>query len=210
MSKWIDVTRQIRPDIAVWPGERKPVFDQRSTVEKDGVQVTRLEFGAHTGTHIDAPCHFIAGGGGIDSVPLEKLTGRCTLIHYQGESPVIEIDDLPPLNWDKVERVVFRTRNSLIPDGPDFAEDYVALSLATAKFLVEKDIQLVGIDYLSVEGYPSKAGHPVHTTLLKAGVVVVEGLNLQGLEAGEYEIMALPLPLVGRDGSPARVLMRAL
>lgn len=210
MTKWIDVTWMIHPDLPVWPGEAQPVLDRISTVEADGVQSTRLKFGAHTGTHIDAPRHFIAGGATIEGIPLETLIGPCLLVDYQGDGPLIEVSDLEGVSWEDVERVVFRTRNAFFPMEGDFRPDYVGLSVSAAEFLVAKGIRLVGIDYLSVERFEPNSEFPVHKILLGAGIVLIEGLKLKDLEPGRYELVALPLLLKGSEGSPARVLMRPL
>jgi arylformamidase len=210
LSEWIDVTWTIHHNLPVWPGENQPVLDQVSTVEADGVQGTRLAFGAHTGTHIDAPRHFIAGGATIDEIPLGVLIGPCLLVDHQSEGPVIEATDLEKINWDGVKRVVFRTKSAFFAMEGDFRPDYVGLGLDAAEFLVAKGVQLVGMDYLSVERFESQSDFPVHKALLGAGVVVIEGLKLKDLAPGYYELVALPLLLEGSEGSPARVLMRPL
>lgn len=210
LSEWIDVTWKIHQNLPVWPGENQPVLDRVSTVEVDGVQGTRLAFGAHTGTHIDAPRHFIAGGATIDEIPLDVLIGPCLLVDYQGEGPLIEATDLEKTNWDGVKRVIFRTRSAFFSMDGDFRPDYVGLSVEAAEFLVAKGVKLVGIDYLSVERFEPRSDFPVHKALLGAGVVVIEGLKLKDLAPGNYELVALPLLLKGSEGSPARVLMRPL
>ncbi|NMB10939.1 MAG: cyclase family protein [Firmicutes bacterium] len=210
MTEWIDVTWILHSDLPVWPGEVRPVLDRVSTVEADGVQSTHLNLGAHTGTHIDAPRHFIAGGATIEEIPLEILTGPCLLVDCQGDGPLIEVSDLEGVSWEDVERVVFRTRSAFFPMEGDFRPDFVALSLSAAEFLVAKGIRLVGIDYLSVERFEANSKFPVHKALLGAGVVVIEGLKLRDLKPGLYELVALPLLLEGSEGSPARVLMRPL
>ena len=212
MDPWIDVTWTTHPNMPVWPGESRPLLDRVATVEADGMQVTQLSMSVHTGTHIDAPRHFIADGNTIDQVPLEKLVGPCLFIDYQGDGPFIGATDLEEFDWQGVHRVVFRTKNSLLPMKGQFRSDYVSLSLDAAEFLVAQGIELVGIDYLSVEAFDAAPGFPVHTVLLDAGVVVVEWLKLKELPPGNatYELMALPMLLAGSDGSPARVLMRRL
>ena len=210
LSQWIDVTWEIHPNLPVWPGEERPILSQVSTVEADGVQSTRLAFGAHTGTHLDAPRHFIAGGATIDEIPLDVLIGPCLLVDHQGEGPLIEVSDLEKFQWDNVQRVIFRTRSAFFPMEGEFRRDYVALSLSAAEFLVAKGVRLVGIDYLSVEKFESQSEFTVHKALLEAGVVLIEGLKLKDLAPGHYELVALPLLLKGSEGSPARVLMRPL
>ncbi|NMB46870.1 MAG: cyclase family protein [Firmicutes bacterium] len=209
MSKWIDVTWKIHPQLPVWPGEKRPLLERIATVEEDGVQGTRLQFSAHTGTHIDAPRHFIAGGATIDQIPVERFVGPCLLVDYQGDGPTIQVSDLEKVSWEGVTRVIFRTKNSFLPMDGDFSPDYIGLSMAAAEFLVTTGVELVGIDYLSVERFED-SDCPVHRVLLGAGMVVVEGLKLKDLTPGRYELVALPLLLEGSEGSPARVLMRRL
>lgn len=208
LATWIDVTWKIHPQLSVWPGEARPTLHQVSTVEAHGVQSTRLAFGAHTGTHIDAPRHFIAGGVTIDELSLERLIGPCCLVEHQGDGLLIEVSDLTGMEWEGVKRVIFKTKSGLFPMDGDFRSDYVGLSLAAAEFLVAKGIELVGIDYLSVERFEPESEFPVHKALLGAGVVVIEGLKLKDLAPGHYDLIALPLLLEGSEGSPARVLMR--
>jgi arylformamidase len=204
--KWIDVTWVINPQMTVWPGDAQPVMERTATHEEDGVQGTRLTLSVHTGTHIDAPRHFISGGTTIDAIPLATLVGPCLLVDVPG-CDLIEPCHLEKVNWAGAERVVFRTDNSTLTPEGGFRRDYTGLSLEAAKFLIKQGIKLVGIDYLSIERYEPNSDFAVHKALLGAGVVIVEGLKLKGLAAGRYYLMALPLLLKGSDGSPARVLL---
>ncbi len=204
--KWMDVTWKIHPRMTMWPGSSQPVFERTSTHEKDGLQSSHVSFSAHAGTHIDAPRHFIPGGATIDEIPVEILAGPCLLLDVSGCS-LIEPSHLATVEWKGIERVVFRTDNSALPMEGDFQEKYTALSLEAAKYLIERGIKLVGIDYLSIEKYEPDSDFAVHKALLGAGVVIVEGLKLKDLAPGRYYLMALPLLLEGSDGSPARVLL---
>ena len=204
--KWIDVTWTIHPQITVWPGDSQPVFRRTATHEEDGLQGTRLTLSAHTGTHIDAPRHFIAGGATIDEIPLETLSGPCLLLDVPG-STSIEPCHLEKEDWEGIERVILRTDNSSLTLEGDFHRDYTGLSLEAAEFLIKQGIKLVGIDYLSIERYESDSDFAVHKALLGAGVVIIEGLKLKEVAPGCYYLMALPLLLEGSDGSPARVLL---
>lgn len=187
-------------------------MERVATVEADGMQVTKLNMGVHIGTHIDAPRHFIAGGKTIEELSLDKLYGPCLLVDYPYGGSFITADELRQLDWQGVERVVFRTQNSKLPISGEFRPDFVSISPDAAEFLVAKGIKLVGIDYISVEAFGAEPGFPVHKTLLGAEVVVVEWLKLKDLPPGNaiYEIMALPMLLARSDGSPARVLMRRI
>jgi len=207
-----DLTLPIHPGMAVWPkdpGVNLPLA--RSLARGDGANVTRIEMGAHTGTHMDAPVHFKPDGVGIDRVPLEEIIGPCR---------VFDLDDIPGhidraavgrCDLSGVTRALFKTRNSRhwARNETAFDKDFIAIVADGAQLLVELGVRLVGVDYLSVEPCGSKE-HPVHHILLGADVTIIEGLNLSAVSPGDYELIALPLRLCGADGSPARVVLRDL
>jgi arylformamidase len=171
--------------------------------------VSELHCGTHTGTHIDPPLHFIADGTPIDRIPIETLVGPAVVADLTSVKSDIGVSDLESLNLPEgTVRLLFHTRNSEFWREPSlaFTEDYVAVTDDGARWLVEHGIKLVGIDYLSVErrGTP---GHPTHVALLGAGVVIVEGMNLDGVEAGDYTLVCLPLRIVVGDGGPARAVL---
>src|SRR5262245_33388541 len=157
----------------------------------DPANVSNLRLGSHTGTHMDAPLHFIDGAAGIDALALEVLIGPALVAEVDAER-LIEPAHLAGLPLDGHTRVIFKTRNSALWDRASFARDYVALSLATARALIDRGVNLIGIDYLSVEAF-GVAGHPVHKALLGAGVVLLEGLDLRRVTPGVYELYCLPL-----------------
>jgi arylformamidase len=169
--------------------------------------VSRLACGVHTGTHVDAPVHFIEGAKGIETLSLKVLTGR---VHVVG-LPEAEVLDAPTLEAARIDsrarRVVFKTRNSdyWAHQVTTFQKDFVGVDASGAEWLVRRGIQLVGVDYLSVAPY--KQSRPTHVALLRAGVVVVEGLDLSQVAPGRYTLYCLPLKLVGCDGAPARVIL---
>jgi arylformamidase len=171
--------------------------------------VSRLECGVHTGTHLDAPLHFIRDGGGVDTLDLNVLVGPCEVV-YAPEAKVIDAALLEQLHLPAgTTRVLFRTRNSEIwaRDEMTFQTDFVAIDPSGAEWLVEHGVRLVGIDYLSVA--PFAASIPTHEVLLRAGVIAVEGLNLSNIEPGEYQLICLPIKLLNTDGAPVRaILMR--
>jgi arylformamidase len=206
---WIDVTLPLTPSLPTWPGD--PRFQLRrlqSIAEGSAANVSELQCSVHTGTHVDAPLHFIDGAPAVDRLPLEVLVGPCTVVGAEAVEGVLRPVDLPPAL--DAERVLFRTRNSRrwADTEAGFARDYVAVGEALAEELVRRGTRLVGVDYLSVERFDSH-DHAVHRTLLGAGIVIVEGLDLSAAEPGAYELCCLPLKLVGSDGSPARVLIRS-
>jgi arylformamidase len=170
--------------------------------------VSVLHFGAHTGTHVDAPAHFIEGALRIDALSLETLIGPARVVDVPDE--VVEIDPgfLNTCDLDGVERVLFHTRNSSFWN-EGFRKDFTHLSPEAAEKLVHMGVKLVGTDYLSIEKFHS-GHHRTHLALLSKNVIIVEGLNLSEIEAGDYELICLPLKIAGGagDGSPARAVLR--
>ena len=202
--KIIDISLTLHPDLVVWQGDPNIELITDTTVEKDGSMNSNLRLGAHNGTHIDAPAHFIKDGFGVDKIEPQKLIGECTII--QIDSDTITANVLHGKNFES--RVLFKTKNSerKLLDDPNFHTDYVYLTENGVEYLIEKGVILVGTDYLGIEK-KSAPGHPVHTKLLEKEIVIVEGLNLVNVEAGNYDLVALPLKLKDLDGSPARVLL---
>jgi len=197
----IDVSVPIRPGMVVWPGDPEVRLELAGAIA-DGAEanVTRLALSAHAGTHVDAPVHFLEGASGTDKLPLEALVGPCVVVDATAAR-----GDLGPEALDGVsggvERVLFKTRNSELWAREGFVEDAVELGEAAAREVVRREIRLVGIDYLSI------GGAEVHRTLLRAGTVPLESLDLRGVEPGEYRLVCLPLRLVGADGAPARAIL---
>ena len=209
MRRYIDITLPYGPDLPVWPGEPKPTISRLKSMEHgDSSNVTHIEAAMHYGTHVDAPVHFIEGAAGVEALPTEILIGPATVIDLP-DVELITADVLSTIEpIDGCERVIFKTRNSnnwSIPN-PEFDRAYVAIAPDAAEILVAANIRLVGIDYLSVEPFGSK-DFATHKTLLGASIVIVEGLDLRDVEAGEYEMACLPMTLQGADGAPARVVL---
>jgi arylformamidase len=171
--------------------------------------VSHLSLGAHTGTHIDAPVHFLEEGGGIDALAPEALVGPAVVAGLEGVQGTIGPGDLEAAISGETERLLLKTRNSgWSAADTSFREDFVALDPSAAEWCLAHGVRLVGIDYLSIEPFGSgRRGHPVHRLLLGAGVVIVEGLDLAGVEPGSYVVAALPLVVPGSDGAPARVVL---
>ncbi len=207
-----DVTVPISDELPTWPTDPGvEITDYRSFSAGDGVNVSMLNLGAHTGTHVDAPAHFIEGAAKVESLPLDALIGEATVIELPEEAHVIDDEFVQRHYVPGAERVLFKTRNSAFWSEPDpqFHTDFTYLDLPAAQWLVEQGIKLVGIDYLSIEKYAS-VRHETHLALLSHGVVILEGLNLTGISAGKYELICLPLRLRSNkgDGAPARVVLR--
>jgi arylformamidase len=212
-----DVSVLVHNGIPTWPGDPKFSMSLASSIAKgDVINLTRLEMGAHTGTHMDAPVHFYRDGSGIDELALEVLMGPCRVFDLAGLTGHISAATLETCDWRgsdgaSVTRVLFKTRNSRhwANDDREFDKEFIALTADAAMYLVHRGVKLVGVDYLSVEPYGSGGRFPVHQTLLGAGVVIIEALNLSDVAAGDYELIALPLKLQGADGAPARVVLRS-
>jgi arylformamidase len=206
-----DITVPIRTNMPVYEGDPGVKIDAWSAFAKgDSSNVSMLNFGAHTGTHVDAPAHFIEGANTIDKLPLEVLIGPARVIHVPEDLTEIDSAFLSGCDLDGVERVLFRTRNSGFWD-QSFRKDFTHLLPEAAALLVAKGVKLAGCDYLSIEKFHS-GHHRTHLTLLSNGVVIVEGLNLGEVPAGDYELICLPLKIAdgSGDGAPARAVLRTI
>jgi arylformamidase len=204
---FIDISLPIREGMIVYEGDPDISVRPALSLERgDPANVSTLRLGSHTGTHMDAPLHFINGAAGIDALALDTLIGPALVAETDAER-LIEPGHLARLPLDRHTRVIFKTRNSSLWDRASFAREYVALSLDGARLLIERGVKLIGIDYLSVEAFGA-AGHPVHKLLLGAGMVILEGLDLRRVTPGPYELYCLPLRIAGGDGSPCRAVLR--
>jgi arylformamidase len=207
-QNWIDISVPLASGMVHWPGDPEPSFERISEIGQGAAaNVTMCRMTAHTGTHMDAPCHFLDGKDGIDRFPLSLAAGPARVIGVPGAS-VLGRAQLEPKNIEPGERVLFKTRNSDRRwDNQDFETGFVAFDASGARFLVERGVSLVGVDYLSV-GLFQGDGVETHQVLLGGGVWVLEGINLSGVPEGEYELVCLPLRIAGCDGSPARAILR--
>jgi arylformamidase len=203
-----DVSVPITNTMPVWPTDPPVRLLQQSHESRDKshtVTVTTITMGSHTGTHFDAPFHMIQGGKRLHEFSLDVLVGRATVFEIAGVRSIGRAQ-LERLTWNQVARVLFKTDNSRHWQDGKFYEDFVYLEPDGAAFLVERGVQLVGIDYLSIDKFKSEA-HPTHFVLLNKDVLILEGLNLNTVTAGEYTLYALPLNLQDADGAPARVIL---
>src|SRR5215475_9431960 len=202
-GKWLDVSVPIYSGMVHFPNDPAIEIDTVTHVDRGDVcTVSRLTMGTHTGTHIDAPSHFLPGGSGTEAVPVETLIGPARVIEIK-DRDAVKAAELRLHNLGAGERLLFKTSNSeRCWKTSQFVPDFVSIAEDAASYLAGLDTLAVGIDYLS-------AGNPeTHRTLLGAGVVIVEGLNLTGISQGRYELLCLPLKISGGDGAPARVLLR--
>lgn len=191
-----------------WPGDPEVKTERSLSIDRgDTVNQSTISMGVHVGTHIDAPLHFVKRGDAIDEMPLAAAMGACRVIEIENPE-VITVDELRGHRIRGGERLIFKTANSHRCWGSDdFVKDYVYIPPETARMLAARRVRTVGIDYLSVGGY-EKGGVATHIALLKAGVWLIEGLDLSRVGPGAYELLALPLKIKGCDGAPARVLLR--
>lgn len=204
-----DISLTISPSLPVWPGDPPIVLEQVESIDKGAESNTsRLIASVHSGTHIDAPHHFLNDGRTVEQIPLEMLTGPCYVMQLPDGVEAITAEALEGIALpDETIRILFGTRNSRLWARGEtaFQEDYVAITEDGARWLVEHGVRLVGVDYLSVAPFTEPA--PTHETLLRAGVVVVEGLDLSSTPRGFYTLYCLPLKLLGSDGAPARAIL---
>ncbi|MGI4874120.1 MAG: cyclase family protein [Janthinobacterium lividum] len=204
-APWLDATTPIRTDMVHWPDNLGVTVARTLSQDRgDAANVTELHLSGHTGTHVDAPLHFSSDGGDITTLDLDRLMGPATVVAIH--DPVsISLAEVQQLDLQPGSRLLFKTRISGSEWSTEpFKPDFVALDGDAARYLRDAGVVCVGVDYLSV----GKAD--AHHALLDAGVCVIEGLALQHIEPGEYELLCLPLTIVGSDGAPARVLLRPL
>ncbi len=209
--KIYDISLTITPELPVWPGDPKVVLERIYKIEEGAnANVSRMDLGVHTGTHVDAPHHFVHGAKTIEQLDLEVLIGPVQVVALPDTvttitAAVLEQAGLHP----PCQRVLFKTRNSAYWTQPvqRFQTDFVGIDAGGARWLVEHGLRLVGIDYLSIA--PFKKSRPTHEALLEAEMIVLEGVNLSAVPAGDYTLYCLPLKLGGSDGAPARAILTA-
>lgn len=206
-GKWIDVSVPIENGMVHWPNEIPVEIKKLSSIENgDIANVTILSMSVHTATHIDAPLHFFKNGKDIAALPVDVMMGPAKVIEIRDKHS-INLNEIENISLKKGDRVLFKTHNSdknWAMQG--FLQDYVFLSTEAALYLKEREIAVIGVDYLSVAGLNN--GAEVHRILLGAEIVIIEGLNLKNIEQGDYEMICLPIKIKGADGAPSRVLIK--
>jgi arylformamidase len=207
--KVIDISIPVNPDLPVWPGDPKIVLKRyRAISEGHASNDSKLACSVHSGTHVDAPLHFIEDGLTVEQLPLDVLIGPAYVADFP-EADTITPDSLEALELSReTTRLLIKTRNSALWSDPhhQFNPDFVAINPDAANWVVKRGIRLIGIDYLSIQRY--KDPEPLtHRILLEAGVVIVEGLCLQNAHAGHYKLICLPIKLAGSEGAPARSVL---
>jgi arylformamidase len=208
---WIDISVLVDPDTTpVYPGNARPKFASLLSFDKgDSLTLSAVEMGNHTGTHIDAPLHFVKGGASIDRIPVSRLTGPTMVIEVSRSATIVDGAELNRHEWRGAKKILFKTRSSYDNFWADkqFHKDFVGMAPDAAQLLADAGVDLVGIDYLSVEQFGAPA--PLaHRALLGKGVVIVEGLDLRQVSGGKYQFTVLPLRLKGLEAAPARAILQ--
>lgn len=199
----IDITVPIRPGMPVFAGDPEVHLDRSASIAAgDPANISQLDFGVHTGTHVDAPLHFIDEAAGAEGLPLEALVGPAVVIDATSleediDEAALETLDIP----DDAERLILKTRNSELWDSDTFSDEFLRFVESGARRIVDMGVRLVGIDYLSI------GDEPAHHVLLGAGVVPLEGLDLRTVAPGAYGLICMPIKIAGSDGAPARVVL---
>ncbi len=203
-----DITLTIENGMPIWPGDPEVKLERIREIGKDSyLNLSHICMGVHTGTHVDAPIHFLPKGVGVDQMSLKVLTGRVYVLELPKATLItaeaLEKADIPP----RTRRLILKTRNSQfwLSKNKTFEKEFVGLSPDGAQYLVDHGVKLVGIDYLSIAPY--KQGQIPHEIFLNAGVILVEGLNLSKVSQGRYSLYCLPLKLLNSDGAPARAIL---
>ena len=209
-KRWIDISVTIRDGMVHWPGDPPVRIERVQDLERgDSHSLSSLTLGSHSGTHVDAPAHFLKCAPAIDGMPLGMMLGPARVIEIT-DTESIKPEELMQHRLRRGERILFKTRNSTMwHQANDFSEDFVYITNEAAEYLVMRGVSVIGVDYLSVGGYHVDGGE-VHRTLLGAGIWLIEGLDLSAIEAGKYELACLPLKIENGDGAPARAALRRI
>jgi arylformamidase len=210
-QKWIDITAPLDPKTTpVYPGDAPIQFkflkDMRSG---DALTLSSYTLGAHSGTHLDAPMHFIKGGATIDQLSPDVLIGKVRVIDCSPDAMAVDAAELNKHEWKGAERILFRTRNSRNKwmHDPNFHKDFTYVAPDAAQLMADNGVKLVGIDYISMEQFGAKQPK-THQTLLGKGIPIAEGVDLSDVQAGDYQMIMLPLKIVGHEASPVRALLQ--
>jgi arylformamidase len=207
VTKIFDISVPVANGSVVYPGNPEVLIKPHSELSRGASSnLSTIAFGSHTGTHVDAPRHFFEAGSTVDRLPLNALIGPAKVIAFGEDVMSVTAPLLQRASVENTERVLIRTRNSAFITDRQFHPDFTYLAPDGAEYLAAIGVKLVGVDYYSVEQFHS-GHHRTHRTLLERGIVIVEGLDLSEIAAGEYEFCCLPLRLEGLDGAPARAVL---
>ncbi len=209
-AKWIDISAPLRDGMIHWPSDPPINISRVKNMEQGGtVNLSMIYMGVHSGTHVDAPLHFIHKDAGVDEVPLEHMIGRARVIEIR-DTNSIKSDELTRHRIRRGERILFKMRNyPHVWQKNEFTEDFVFISDDAAQLLVERSVRVGGVDYLSAGSY-RHSGTDVHKILLSEGVWIIEGLDLSRVSPGRYYLVCLPLRLAQGDGAPARAILKLI
>lgn len=209
-EQWIDISLTLKSGMVHWPGDPEVIIELESDITKnEKCNVSRITMSSHTGTHIDAPFHYIEEGTGIDQMPIDAMKGIARVIEISDPESVKK-EELIDKHITKGERILFKTTNSeKCWKSGEFVKDYVYVDTDAAEFLAEKEVLTIGVDYLSV-GSMIESGEVVHKILLSSGIWVIEGLDLSAVNTGSYDFICMPLKIQHGDGAPARAIIRNL
>ena len=207
---WIDVSVPLFDGMVAWDTDPRPKVTQKLSIDQGDIcNLTVLDMSAHTGTHMDAPRHFLRDGKGMETLPLDAVMGPARVVEIH-DPTAIRSAELAPLDLRAGERILFKTRNSRrCWQSNDFFKDFVYIANEAAQYMAARGVRTVGVDYLSIGGFSNDLVE-THVTILSAGIWVIEGLNLSEVDPGDYELACLPLKLLGADGAPARAVLRKL
>lgn len=204
----LDISLTLSPDLPTWPDDPEINLERISSVaEGDDANVTQLSMTVHTGTHVDAPVHFLDGAGTIEDLALDLMVGPAVVIELGTRDTITRRDLEQTAIPTSAQRILLKTQNSRFWERGEltFQKDYAALGADAARYLVEIGVEVVGVDYLSVAPFSDPV--PTHQILLEAGVLIIEGLDLSRAKPGNYTLLCLPLKISAADGAPARVLL---
>ncbi|NER06106.1 MAG: cyclase family protein [Okeania sp. SIO3C4] len=208
MPEIIDISVPLKTEMPVWPGSKGfKLYRTMNLSAGDEANVSQLDTDVHVGTHVDAPCHFLQEGTAVEDLSLDVLMGPAYVAHLP-KVQAVTAADLEALNLPQnTTRLLLHTTNSQLwaNNVTEFNKDFVALTADASQWLADKGIRLIGVDYLSVQRYYDST--LTHEILLKAGIIILEGLNLTNVSAGMYQLICLPIKLVGSDGAPARAVL---
>jgi arylformamidase len=201
----IDISWPITKQMTTYKNESSIEFSELRTMGKDAMRKTKITLDSQTGTHVDAPAHFLPDGTTSDAISLEQLIGNCVVIDMTHIQEAITADDLEEYDLEGCDIILFKTTNSDCQPIDTFNSEFIYLDTSAAMFLAELGIQAVGIDYLGIER--NNSNHDVHRILFEANIAIIEGLRLAQVPEDAYFFVCLPLAVVGLDGAPARAIL---
>ncbi len=201
----IDISWPISESMTGYKDRMSVHFEQLKTFSKDQVRSSRITLDSHTGTHIDAPAHFLSDGKTIDQIDRGIIIGECTVLDFMEVTDGVTKSDLEKKKIKEGDIVLLKTKNSSLGLDAAFDKNFIYLEKSGAQYLVEKKIKAVGIDYLGIER--NQPDHETHTILMKHEIGIIEGLRLSHVETQRYFFLCLSLPVVGLEAAPARAIL---